>query len=158
MVWIPATQCDILTLMKHRILKKKLMLLHHIENLDKSSYACQIYDVQKRLFLPGLISECQPFLTKLDGPEPSLFIKLQWKKLVNKNILKFKKLELLDKMTTFKKLNGNELVNEKLLLFTIFLYLNHVYWHGDQAVSGELFSYFWYDSLSIFIHISFEIK
>ena len=103
------------------------MLLHHIENLDKKSYAYLIYDVQKRLFLPGLISECQPFLTKLDGPEPSLFIKLQWKKLVNKNILKFKKLELLDKMTTFKKLNGNELVNEKLLLFTIFLYLNHVY-------------------------------
>ena len=44
------------------------MLLHHVENLDKKSYAYLIYDVQKRLFLPGLISECQPFLTKLDGP------------------------------------------------------------------------------------------
>ena len=48
--------------------KEKFMLLHHIENLDKKSYAYLIYDVQKRLFLPGLISECQPFLTKLDGP------------------------------------------------------------------------------------------
>ena len=46
---------------------------------------------------------------------------MQWKKLVNENILKFNKLELLDKMTTFKKLNGNELVNEKLLLFSILL-------------------------------------
>ena len=79
-----------------------------------------------------MILECQPFLTKLGGPEPSLFIKLQWKKLVNENILKFNKLELLDKMTTFKKLNGNELVNEKLLLFTIVSVVFEVVVVGSQ--------------------------
>ena len=51
--------------MENRIILKKLLFLHHLANLDDSSLAKEIYNVQLKLGLPGLISECEPHLVKL---------------------------------------------------------------------------------------------
>ena len=45
------------TMMKHRILQKKLLLLHHIATITEDTLAKEIYNVQRKLNLPGLVEE-----------------------------------------------------------------------------------------------------
>ena len=45
-------------LMKYRILQKKLCFLHHLSSLPDSSLAKEVYNLQKQLNLPGLVTEC----------------------------------------------------------------------------------------------------
>ena len=52
--------------MKNRILKKKLLFLHHLETLDNTSLANQVYKSQLELNLPGLMDDCKDFLEKYD--------------------------------------------------------------------------------------------
>ena len=73
--------------MKNRILKKKLLFLHHIATLEEDAIAFQVYSVQKRLELPGLLQECQEFLVKFDILDVIEYSSGQWKKLVEKNII-----------------------------------------------------------------------
>jgi hypothetical protein len=47
-------------------LKKKLMFLHHIATLSQESIAHQVYCVQKKLTLPGLVEECNEILAKFE--------------------------------------------------------------------------------------------
>ena len=54
--------------MGYRILMKKLNFIQHLDNLDDSSLAKQIYDVQKNQFLPGLVQECSDWIVKLKLP------------------------------------------------------------------------------------------
>ena len=62
---IPALYWDTgALLMKYRILKRKLLLLHHIATLPANSLANQVYEVQSQLQLPGLQDECNEFLLK----------------------------------------------------------------------------------------------
>ena len=45
--------------MKHRVEKQKVMLIHHLKNLDQRTLARQVYDQQRRNNWPGLARECQ---------------------------------------------------------------------------------------------------
>ena len=49
-------------LIKNRILKNKLLLLHHISTLGEDTLAREILEVQMELSLPGLYLECKDFL------------------------------------------------------------------------------------------------
>ena len=50
------------TLMKYRILQKKLTFIHHIATLPSTTLAREVFDVQDKLKLPGLLQECREFL------------------------------------------------------------------------------------------------
>ena len=50
------------TLMKNRILQKKLLFLHHVATLPNDTLAREVYEVQAKLELPGLLKECNEFL------------------------------------------------------------------------------------------------
>ena len=101
-------------LMEYRIVKKKLMFLHHLANLDDSSLAKQVYDVQLKLGLPGLIKECEQYLVKFGVIDITKYTKIQWKNLVNQNIAKMNRECLLDKMKSYSKLDQNKFAEEKL--------------------------------------------
>ena len=49
-------------LMELRVLKKKLIFLHHLTHLGEDTLAHEILSVQNNLDLPGLVSECKDFL------------------------------------------------------------------------------------------------
>ena len=49
-------------MMHLRILQSKLLFLHHLVTLPDESLAKEVYVVQQRLALPGLVHECQEFL------------------------------------------------------------------------------------------------
>ena len=103
-------------LMEYRIVKKKLMFLHHLANLDDSSLAKQVYDVQLKLGLPGLIKECEQYLVKFGVIDITKYTKIQWKNLVNQNIAKMNRECLLDKMKSYSKLDQNKFAEEKFEL------------------------------------------
>ena len=52
-------------LMKNRILKKKLLLTHHLATLDQKSLAFKVFQNMKIQNLPGLIPEIEETLTEL---------------------------------------------------------------------------------------------
>ena len=51
-------------MMKYRIIKRKLLFFHHLATLSTGSLAKEIFEVQKQMNLPGLVSECHHILTK----------------------------------------------------------------------------------------------
>ena len=51
--------------MKHRVEKQKVMLIHHLKNLDQQTLAGQVYDQQKKNDRPGLGRECQDIYERL---------------------------------------------------------------------------------------------
>ena len=51
--------------MKLRVVHKKLLFLHHLATLDDDSLAKQVFNVQSKLALPGLVQECQKYWSNL---------------------------------------------------------------------------------------------
>ena len=51
-------------MMKYRILKQKLIFFHHLANLPTTSLAGEIFTLQRRMQLPGLVKECESFLAR----------------------------------------------------------------------------------------------
>ena len=100
-------------LMTNRILKKKLSLLHHIAKLSPDSVANQVYSIQKRLELPGLLQECEEFLTGFEIGNLENYSASQWKTLINKSIWEKNKNDLLENIKrNYKKISFNELCEE----------------------------------------------
>ena len=70
------------------ITKRKLLILHHVINMDENSLAREILDVQKSKHLPGLVPECKSLLKSLNLPDildtkvAAGLSKVAWKKLV----------------------------------------------------------------------------
>ena len=52
--------------MPNRVLKKKLMLIHHVATLEEKSLANKIYREQKENKLPGLVTECEVSLRNVN--------------------------------------------------------------------------------------------
>ena len=103
--------------MKNRILKKKLLFLHHIATLEEDSIAFQVYSVQKRLELPGLLQECLEFLVKFGIIDVNKYSSGQWKKLVEKNITQKNKTDLLETVKgKYKTISYEELSKEQFEL------------------------------------------
>ena len=98
--------------MKNRILQKKLLLLHHIAKLPEDTLAKEIYNVQKKLNLPGLVEECNEFLMKSDVIHVENYSKLGWKNLVKKKMKEVNKEDILNQMKGSKKLPVDQLKTE----------------------------------------------
>ena len=102
------------TLMKYRILQKKLTFIHHIATLPSTTLAREVFDVQDKLKLPGLLQECREFLVVNGITDLSKFSPYQWKTLVRKNVLKMNRDDILQMMKKpYKKISYNDHVKEK---------------------------------------------
>ena len=53
----------------YRIMHKKLVFLNHLKNLDKSTLARQVFDVQVQHRMDGLVQECQTLCVELKLPK-----------------------------------------------------------------------------------------
>ena len=99
--------------MENQVIQKKLLFLHHLHNLSENSIANKIYRTQKKLSLPGLVQECNNFLAQLQiYDNPSELSPWQWKKMIKKKVHDKNRLDLLNKIKTYKKLDYNELSYE----------------------------------------------
>ena len=85
-------------MMKYRILRKKLLFLHHIATLPENTLAREVYETQKRHNLPGLIQECENFMVKNNVINLCNFSANQWKKFVKLKIAEMNANEILCQM------------------------------------------------------------
>ena len=103
-------------MMKYRILQAKLLLLHHIATLPGDSLAREMYEVQKDFRFPGLLLECEDFLTDEGVLNLENYTPFQWKNLVKTNIYKLNRSEILEQMKPLKKISYKEHISEKCQL------------------------------------------
>ena len=102
---IPALYWETGTLLiKNRIMMKKLMFLHHLETLPKDSLAYEVFQVQKSLNLPGLLSECSEVLCRLNVTSMESYSKEQWRRLVKEEMYQMNKEDLIRDSICLKKI------------------------------------------------------
>jgi hypothetical protein len=100
-----------------RIAQKKLLFLHHLSTLEDDSLAKQVYNVQNKLALPGLVQECEEYLVKFGICDISKYSKAQWKTVIQKNSSNLNRETLLDTMKqSYKKLDHRQFAEEKYQL------------------------------------------
>ena len=104
-------------LMRNRILKSKLLLLHHVSTLGKDTLAREVIDIQMELNLPGLYKECKEFLVKVGVTDLTKFTSLQWKKLVKTEVYKLNRNDVLNQMRKpYNKIKYEEHINSEMEL------------------------------------------
>ena len=99
--------------MKYRIMKRKLLFFHHLENLPSDSLAKEVFEVQKALNLPGLVKECVNILNEFEMSDIKRFSKLQWNNVIEKLCKKKNEDDLLGQIKNYKKLDFNEMKEER---------------------------------------------
>ena len=112
--------------MKYRILMRKLLFLHHVATLPTDSLAREVYEVQEKLDLPGLVQECKEFLVKNGITKVSKYSSQQWKNLVKVKIAEMNKADLVSEMKSSTKMKNIDFDNAK---FERQAYLSDLYLH-----------------------------
>ena len=104
--------------MEYRILQRKLLFLHHLQNLPPTVLASEVLAIQTEQGLPGIYDECSEFLAKFEILNLKQYSKLQFKNLVKKKIWELNKSKLLElaKSKQYKKVNYNELASNDFKL------------------------------------------
>ena len=102
------------TLIKYRILQKKLLFIHHLHTLPSSSLAKEVLNLQESLNLPGLIRECNQILRDNNLFQIGKFTKAQWKHRVKCLITKLNEDELIAMSKRYKKIDFGTSVKSTL--------------------------------------------
>ena len=112
-------------LMSNRILKRKLLLIKHIADLDDNSLAHKIYQQQKELKFPGLVRETEEVLRDfgLTLTDMESYSKYEWKILLKELLEEKNRKELLVQMKPYKKIDTITIANEP---FEIKDYIKHL--------------------------------
>ena len=84
--------------MEQRITKKKLTFYHHLINLPRNTLAREVTDIQETMAYPGLVTGYQNLIEKYELPDIRKFSKMQWKRLVKREIRNQNKLDLLGRI------------------------------------------------------------
>ena len=90
--------------MENRVIKQKLLLVHHLVNLPEDSLAKQVAEVQDKLNLPGLISEMKEIIKHLELPNVESVSKMQWKSKVNESMINKNKKDIIQQSERYKKI------------------------------------------------------
>ena len=83
-------------LMENRVLQKKVLFLHHLENLPSSALAKEIFKAQNLMGLPGIMTDCSEFLVHFELSDLKSFSKEQFKRLVKQKIKIWNKMKILE--------------------------------------------------------------
>ena len=113
---IPAYLWDTCSLKpENYIILRKLLFLHHLATLPDQSLAKEVYLLQKEeKDLPGLVRECEGYLSELGmNSDPSSFTKRQWKLTIRDRINRKNKEEILQQVRSYKKLDFSKVSKEE---------------------------------------------
>ena len=101
-------------MMEMKILQKKVLFLHHLENLPETALAKEVYNAQKRMSLSGILTDCSSFLAKFGLHDLKSFTYPQFKRLVKEKIRILNKSRLIEMINEkgYKKINVQEILND----------------------------------------------
>ena len=91
-------------LISNRILQRKLLFLHHLATLPDTSLAKEVYDIQTQLSLPGLVNECQEFLSNHELYSIERYTKSAWKRKIKWLVFEKNKDDLIAMSRKYKKI------------------------------------------------------
>ena len=100
-------------LMEHRIAQKKLLFYHHLINLPETSLAYEIAATQTAMCFPGLMMECAKLMESYKLSDAKSYSKLQWKKIVKKQVTDQNRESLLEIVKKKYKKLDYELLKEE---------------------------------------------
>ena len=96
------------------IILKKLLLFHHILSLDDDALSKEIMMIQIKKELPGLAAECLSFLRDLNmDPDPLVYSKLHWNKTIKLKLHERNRIQLLNQIKLYSKLEHSKLSEEE---------------------------------------------
>ena len=102
--------------MENRVLKSKMLFLHHLVELNDASLAKQIYTKQKEKTLIGPARELREIMTQLKLPNifdhKLQLSRKQWNQKVKKAIEDKEKSEVMIKLQKCSKLKGDNILKE----------------------------------------------
>ena len=110
--------------MRYRILKRQLLFFHHLATLSPDSLAREIFEVQKEMKIPGLVSECNKILVEAGLIDVDKYSKPRWKSVVNRLCRKLNEDDLLNQIRNYKKLEYSDLKKEHCELKSYMVNLN----------------------------------
>ena len=93
------------------VLQRKLAFFRHLATLPEGSLAKEVFMKQKHSSLGGLVKELEDHTECLG--DPTLYTKPQWKKKVTEYLLKKNEQELIEKASTYKKIDAESWKNER---------------------------------------------
>ena len=99
--------------MKYRILKKKLLFLHHTATLPCETLARETFEVQVKLALDGLVKECQEYLILWNITNLNEFTSTEWKRTFRDKFDKLNNDDSVEQTRSYKKLSHEEFVQQK---------------------------------------------
>ena len=113
----PALDWDTASIsVEYRVYQKKLLFLFHLENLEESSLANEIFVLQKNSNLPGFAKEGRQLLKKFSLPniidQKQKISKLQWKQMVRKAVHKHYGNHLKTQISKYSKLRDGPMASE----------------------------------------------
>ena len=73
-------------LISNHILLTQLLFLHHVATLPRRALANEIYQAMKINNYPGIVKNCQKYLTEWNITDVEDFTKMAWKKEMKKRI------------------------------------------------------------------------
>ena len=97
--------------MENLIIKKKLLLAHHLEHLGENTLGKAVLEEQKKLEFPGLWNEEMGYMSEMEisVKEIQTMTKFQWKKRFRGAILERNRKNLLCQIEEYKKINVMEI-------------------------------------------------
>ena len=102
---------------EYRVSKKKLMLIHHLVNMDNDALASEVFQIQREHSLPGLVHEgrelCELFCLPNIIDDKISLTKQQWKQKVNKAVNSKYDEILKTKISDYSKLKNGPMMDEK---------------------------------------------
>jgi hypothetical protein len=108
---IPMLRLDLGSItMQERIHQIKLNFIYHLKTLNKGSLASEIYEIQAKYDLPGLVKECRQLMRLYDLPDVIdgnvKTTKVGWKNMVRKAIKRRSQKNLQEEVRKYSKLRG----------------------------------------------------
>ena len=105
--------------MSERIEEKKLLFLHFLKSLPSSSLASEIFEIQRKYNLIGLVSEMKSLISKYEVPDiisnnNISFSKAEWKKIVKKAVHSKSQCSVLEEIRQYSKLKYKNFETEGL--------------------------------------------
>ena len=88
-----------------RILKEKLLLMHHISSLPPSALSHQVLSIQEKFNFPSILQEVKPFLNKHQIINLHEYSKEEWKRLISNRIDQDNRNFLINWSKTYKKID-----------------------------------------------------
>ena len=107
--------------MQSRVMKMKLIMLHHVASLPENTLAHASYEAMVNHDLPvGLAAECAPLLNEFGIADIKKYTKIQFKRIIKKKMREYDKKMIVEMSKKYKKIAQSSFPEDDFCMKTYF--------------------------------------